>query len=823
MKLRLPPRFPRSLLSSRKILLVFSVAAMLAGGRVSAQSPAAYYDTAKQRLLAVSAAQFITNTTQGAIEPDSAQLFACRIYGFGRLLPYNEDFPKANSTEGSRLIESGNIAGARRLEPTLSGMDRLRLSLDLGAFYLFKPGKAKPDLDSALFFIQQAVRLGESPGLQRGLNPALNLLGKYYFQAGAPAQAAVCFARVIKACEQQQYRQALALAYENAGQYLAFTDTARIADLRRSLSLYQQLGLKEKQIEVSSDIITGLFWTDWASAAKELTTLLALEESIGYRHKHFVLYVMAYLAAAKGNRITDMDLSSRALASMQSTGDSTFYPLAYLRLGDVNTESDRLEQAAVMFRNALNGQLSRETQPFWYFDFIGLYKTLIQLNRLEEASRLLSNFTDRYPPVTPLQMLYLAECKAFYYEKVGQLELARDYFQQFANMADHFPPQYIDAMMPSGYLEYADFETLEGRFDQARLYLGKASMIAPSQLNLFDKMKIALIQFRIDSAAHNNTAAIDDHIRYHSLYDSQTSLSEHNRLEELSVQYETDKKDRNIQFLTQRGKLQQTEIYQDHFIRNLMIAGAGLLLVILGLLFYQYRNKQTTNRIITEKNHFMEQLLEEKEALIADKETLMKEIHHRVKNNLHLISSLLESQSAYLQDEALFAIQKSQHRVQAISLIHQKLYLNEQVTDVEMSIYLREIISYLRDSFVTDENITFNLDLDLIQLDVSQAVPLGLIVNEAVTNAVKYAFPQHKTGTIDISLKRSGGGECHLRIADNGVGLPSGFDSSQNKSLGISLIKGLSRTLQADLSIGSGAGTKIELTFVDIHAIATAV
>src|ERR1700678_3678517 len=114
MRLCPPFRFPQSLLSPRKILLVFSVAAMLAGGHVSAQSPAAYYDTAKQRLLAISAAQFITNTTQGAIEPDSAQLFACRVYGLGRLLPYNEDFPKANSTEGSRLIETGDIGGARR-------------------------------------------------------------------------------------------------------------------------------------------------------------------------------------------------------------------------------------------------------------------------------------------------------------------------------------------------------------------------------------------------------------------------------------------------------------------------------------------------------------------------------------------------------------------------------------------------------------------------------------------------------------------------------------------------------------------------------------
>jgi two-component system, sensor histidine kinase PdtaS len=821
MKLRLPPRFPQPLHSPLNILLVLGVVAVLAGGHLSAQSPASYYDTAKQRLLAIGAAQFITNVTQGEIGPDSAQLFACRIYGLGRLLPYNEDFPKANSTEGSRMIESGNIAGATRLEPTLAGMDRLRISLDLGAFYLFKPGKEKPNLDSALFYIQQAVRFGQFSGLQRGLNPALNLLGKYYFQTGTPAMGAASFARVVKACEQQQDQQELALAFENAGQYLPFTDSNRTAYLRKSLTLYQQLGNKEKQIEVSSDIITGLFWTDWASAAKELKTLLSLQESIGYRHNHFVLYVTAYLAGAKGNRMADMDLSSKALASMQSTGDSTFYPLAYLRMADVNAESDRMEQSVAMCRKGLSGRLSRETQPFWYFDFVGLYTQLIELNRLEEASGLLSYFADRYPPATPLQNLYLAECKASYYWKVGQLALAHDCFQQFADMADHFPAQYIDAKIPGGYLNYAEFETREDRFDQARLYLGKASMIAPSQLNLFDKMKIALVQFRVDSAAHNKTAAIDDFIRYHSLYDSETSISEHNHLEELSVQYETEKKDRNIQFLTQRGKLQQTEIYQAHFIRNLLIAGACLLFVILALLFYQYRIKQTTNRIITEKNHSMEQLLGEKEELIADKETLVKEIHHRVKNNLHLISSLLESQSAYLQDEALFAIQKSQHRVQAISLIHQKLYLNDQVTDVGMSVYLREIISYLRDSFVTDENITFNLDLDPVQLDVSQAVPLGLIVNEAVTNAVKYAFPQNKTGNIDIALKQGPAGECRLRIADNGVGLPKDHDTGQTKSLGMSLIKGLSRTLQADLHIRSASGTTIELTFIDVHAMAT--
>ena len=150
-------------------------------------------------------------------------------------------------------------------------MDRLRLFLDLGAFYLFKPGKAKPRSRQARLFTRNKPCGSDSPPVcKQRLNPALNLLGKYHFQAGMPALGKACFARVIEACQQHQDRQELALAYENAGQYLAYSDTARIANLRRSLSLYQQLGLKEKQIEVSSDIITGLFWTDWASAAKNL-------------------------------------------------------------------------------------------------------------------------------------------------------------------------------------------------------------------------------------------------------------------------------------------------------------------------------------------------------------------------------------------------------------------------------------------------------------------------------------------------------------------------------------------------------------------------
>jgi len=807
-----------NLLCTGGTLLVLTIAVGLTSDHVSAQSPATYYDTAEQRLLALSAAQFITNVTQGEIEPDSAQRFACRIYGLGRLLPYNEDFPKGTSIAGSRLIETGDIAGARRLEPRLPGMDRLRLSLDLGAFYLFKPGTAKSDLDSALFFIQQAVQLGQSPGLASGLIPAQSLLGKYYVQASQPALAAAAFSRVIAACESQQDRQGLALALENAGQYLDFTDPGRISNLQRSLALYQRLGLKTKQIEVLSLIVTGHFWTDWKKAAGELKQVSDLQTAIGFRHTHFLHCVEAYLNSQAGDRIAALEHCNKALESIHASGDTSWNCVVDERMGAVYILLGKTGNAATWFEKGLEVPKSRETQPFWYPCFLSLLNTLNEEGRNQEALSYMKKMDARYPPLTSLDKLYLAGEQAKAYGKLGQDAAAQKNFDVFDSLASRFPPQYIGISFPYGYYEAADFQFRRGHYEKARKYFEKAKVAASGQSDGNILSMFALLQFRLDSVAGKNSAAIKDYIQYKSLEDSMGSLAQKKQINELIIKNETDKKDRNIQVLTQQGLLQQSELHQAHFVRNMMIAGAGLLLIILLLLFYQYRLKQSANRIITEKNHSMERLLEDKEELIADKETLVKEIHHRVKNNLHLISSLLESQSAYLQDEALFAIQKSQHRVQAISLIHQKLYLNEQVTDVDMSVYLREIISYLRDSFVTDGNIIFNLDLDPVQLDVSQAVPLGLIVNESVTNAIKYAFRLHNSGTIDIALKLGPAGQCRLFVADNGVGLPKDYETSQTKSLGMSLIKGLSRTLQADVHISSEAGTTIEILFINAHA-----
>ena len=240
--------------------------------------------------------------------------------------------------------------------------------------------------------------------------------------------------------------------------------------------------------------------------------------------------------------------------------------------------------------------------------------------------------------------------------------------------------------------------------------------------------------------------------------------------------------------------------------------GAALLLLFLGLLYNRYRFKQRSNKQlesqqkeITQKNATLQHLVEEKE-------WLLKEVHHRVKNNLHTVICLLESQAEYLENDALKAIENSQHRIYAMSLIHQKLYQSEDVKTIDMVTYLPEFIRYLDDSFGNNRRIHFELDIEPLQLGISQAIPIALIVNEAVTNSFKYAFPRKKEGHVTIRMRRMND-EIILTIADDGIGIDTSILDVPSGSLGLKLIKGLSEDINGTISFENNAGTKITIVF----------
>jgi two-component sensor histidine kinase len=302
----------------------------------------------------------------------------------------------------------------------------------------------------------------------------------------------------------------------------------------------------------------------------------------------------------------------------------------------------------------------------------------------------------------------------------------------------------------------------------------------------------------------------------------------------LNIQYETEKREqalklreKDIALLTERSRAQQTQ-------RNALVGGTALLLALLGLSYDRYRLKRRSNlrllaqqqlraqqREINQKNEHLSELLSEqdsllrqKDKLLEEKERLLKEIHHRVKNNLQVVMSLLNLQADSLEDEvALSAIQESQHRMQAIALIHQKLYQSQGVARIPMASFIQEMIAYLHGFFCPPQPIGTALDVEPIQLDIAQAVPVGLIINEAVTNAFKYASPQGRTGTIRLSLHRLAATTYELVIADDGVGLPASYDPARSRSLGMTLLHGFSDQLGGELTITSRSGLTIRLVF----------
>ena len=313
--------------------------------------------------------------------------------------------------------------------------------------------------------------------------------------------------------------------------------------------------------------------------------------------------------------------------------------------------------------------------------------------------------------------------------------------------------------------------------------------------------------FKVDTATRDYKSAVVHLTNVKLMYDSIARTNVLQKVRNVQMQFETEKKERDIQLLRTSNKLQLNALEKSNMTRNVTLLGVLLLLIIVGLLYNRYRLKQEANLEISKKNLSLEYLL-------SEKEWLLKEIHHRVKNNLQIVISLLNTQSLYLDnDKALEAIRESQHRMFSISLIHQKLYQTENLTCIDMFDYITDLTGYLRECFDTAKNILIMLEVEPICLDVAQAVPIGLILNEAVTNAIKHAFTPKIKGTIVIGLNGIDNENIKLSIADNGKGLPHDFNIADCNSLGMSLMSGLSKQLGGQLKLSNEEGLYMQVIF----------
>lgn len=309
--------------------------------------------------------------------------------------------------------------------------------------------------------------------------------------------------------------------------------------------------------------------------------------------------------------------------------------------------------------------------------------------------------------------------------------------------------------------------------------------------------------------------ALDHFESFKSLSDSLLNTTNLENINELSARYESKQKENQIALLNTQNAIKDLSLESKQREILLYIIGLAAAISLAIALLYLFRNKQRTSKQLEEKNRIIS-------ASLSEKEVLLKEIHHRVKNNLQVVSSLLNLQSRNIRDaQALEAINEGKNRVKSMALIHQNLYRDDNLTGVDIRDYIDKLVSSLFNSYnITPDKIELLTEIDSMELDVDTVIPLGLILNELISNSLKYAFPENRTGYIKVVLKETGEGLL-LAVEDNGRGLPADWQPETSHSLGYQLIRSFAQKLKARLEVKGNGGTSVSMVMSKYKKLTT--
>ena len=363
-------------------------------------------------------------------------------------------------------------------------------------------------------------------------------------------------------------------------------------------------------------------------------------------------------------------------------------------------------------------------------------------------------------------------------------------------------------MLMRSWLSLAELQNLTNRPDSAIVSLRTCLSVATS--NFGDKYFLNKAYKELSKAY----AAINDYKnaytayqKYDALKDSVFTIEADQRVAKLQTEFDVAQKENTI-------KTQQKSISQRTKLEELTLGIAGLLALILVGLYRNYQNKRRVNATLEKLNEDLEHKNIQLDRRNVENELLLKEIHHRVKNNLEIVSGLLELQAAQIDHPtALAVMQASQNRVLSMGIIHQKLYQKGNLSAIEMKDYFQHLGNSIRDTFNASDHIHLNYDMEPLELDVDTAVPIGLIANELLTNAMKYAFPKHRAGEVNISLKKDCiKEEFVFSISDNGIGNERS-DTIKGTGFGTELVHLLVQQLDGKLNTTYDQGTAVNITF----------
>ncbi|HXO74793.1 MAG TPA: histidine kinase dimerization/phosphoacceptor domain -containing protein, partial [Puia sp.] len=596
----------------------------------------------------------------------------------------------------------------------------------------------------------------------------------------------------------------------------------RMEHFREALAAYRHGGSEWKleQANALKNIadMNSLF-RNYGEARIEEKEALAIFLAAGKKDIQDVYDLLGLLSDCMGDSPEAVRYGLEAIRTANAVNDTSVGMCTiYHRLGNSYTNWGRLEEAQPLERKALDIAVKYKDEEATTIVLTAVCNILSKLGRNEEALKLTDQTLKKVPILAHWNS---AVVKGWRLNLLLALHRNRETQPLVTELV-----RFLDDPKEDHYLLPQSFYTALVRY---YLSIGKDSIamrycIRDRQIaNITSpraRSSAYYLQALVDSALGNFSAALADFQTHKAISDSLISATRNYQIAQIQTEFQTEQKERDLRLrqkeldlLTSRNRLQDASIHKAALVRNTVIIVTLLLLI---LLYTGYYFKQRSHQQLQSKQVAIRLQNQQLAQLLAEKESLVYEVHHRVRNNLQVIISLLNTQCEFLEHpDALKAIRESRERLQAIALIHQKLYnTGTQPALINMRQYVEEMIRHLRDSYeATGGSISISQDIGELDLDISQAVPVGLVLNEAITNSVKYAFTKDIPGTIDISLTPRDRDQVLLRIADNGRGLPAGFRPEESQSLGLKLIQLFSQQLKGELRFHNKSGLEITMLF----------
>ena len=485
---------------------------------------------------------------------------------------------------------------------------------------------------------------------------------------------------------------------------------------------------------------------------------------------------------------------TRALERFEREGDGWYTAMAHNNIGGVLIEQGRLDKALERFNAARAGFAAKG-------DTVWLANVLNNLGNIHQES-------GRHDSAA---VIYRRSAEAL--DGVGQRAHAASAWLNLGNA--HAAMGAHTLALPAYQAALDRTRNNEDDHTRTMAFLGKGRMLGhlgralEARVALDSGLVTALAMGNAQQTAraHEDLAAwfegqgrLDSALTHQRLFgqwrDSVFTEERMAGITELQEKYESGRKDLLL-------KENQAQLERRSLTIKAIAGGAVLLLLAALFAFRAYRVKRRGEAELARKNAIIEAQLQEKELLV-------REIHHRVKNNLQTVSSLLSMQGRGITDEkAKEAVNDSRLRVKSMALIHQDLYREGDLTGVRMKEYVEKLVNGLVTSYALGDRVRPELDVEDLALDVDTAVPIGLVMNELVTNALKYAWPGERTGVLRVGLRRATDA-LELLVADDGVGAAATIDAQGG--FGLNMVRTFAGKLKAEHAVERANGTRVHLS-----------